>query len=138
MNDRRLILAGLGLFLLLVTWPIWQGLASGAKNGGPKVPKAKAGTACVAPSEWMRSSHMELLMAWRDGKVRRQQRTYLAFDGKSYPVSLSATCLNQCHGGDQEQFCARCHAYAGVPAPDCWRCHVAPVKTVALVTGGDQ
>ncbi len=138
MNDRWLILGGLGLFLLLVTWPLWQGLAAGTTSAGPQLPKAKAGTVCVAPVDWMRSSHMELLMAWRDGKVRRQERTYLGSNGTSYAVSLSATCLNQCHGGDQEKFCSRCHAYAGVPAPDCWRCHVAPVRTAALAAGGAQ
>ena len=82
---------------------------------------------------------MNLLMNWRDGKVREQKRRYTAYDGKVYDVSLAGTCLTQCHGS-KDDFCDRCHIYAGVPAPDCWGCHISPpaasTATAAITAGG--
>jgi hypothetical protein len=123
MGDRFLIFTGLVLFVALVTFPVWRDLAEGTTTKGPKV-QAAQGKTCVAPVEYMRTDHMDLLMAWRAGKVRHQKRRYTAFNGKVYRVSLTNTCL-RCHGGEQE-FCGRCHAYAGVPPLVCWKCHLSP------------
>jgi len=141
MNDRWLIFAGLLLFTALVTYPVWHGLAARSSTAGPELRKVPGQASCVAPRETMRRSHMALLMAWRDGKVRRQQRQYAAADGQVYAVSLTGTCLTRCHGS-KEQFCDRCHAYAGVPAPDCWGCHTSPATEAgpqtASLPGGAQ
>jgi hypothetical protein len=71
----------------------------------------------------MRSSHMDLLNAWRDDVVRRADRVWVGPHGKEYDKSLSLTCMG-CHSNKAE-FCDRCHNYASVN-PYCWECHVAP------------
>ena len=83
---------------------------------------------CVAPISYMRASHMQLLLQWRRDVVRRGDRKYVAFDGKVYDMSLTKTCLG-CH--NKEQFCGRCHTYAGVSGPYCWNCHNEPQPSVA-------
>ena len=71
----------------------------------------------------MRQKHMELLITWRDEVVRRNVRTFKAFDGRVYDMSLTNTCM-KCHDNKKE-FCDRCHDYAGV-TPYCWDCHIDP------------
>lgn len=131
MRDRILIYAGLCFFVALVTFPVWRGVAAHSSTRGPEL-KAPVGQACVAPRTTMREKHMDLLMEWRDAKVRLGERRYVAADGKSYAISLSGTCLNQCHGS-KDQFCDRCHQFAGVPVPDCWGCHLSPAAEPARV-----
>ncbi|RPJ22882.1 MAG: hypothetical protein EHM35_17820 [Planctomycetaceae bacterium] len=138
MRDRVFISIGLLLFLVLVTFPMWQGIAAKSSTRGPDIKAAAGQKSCVAPTSYMRVAHMDLLMDWRDGKVREQQRRYTAFDGKVYDVNLTSTCLTQCHGS-KDDFCDRCHVYAGVPAPDCWGCHTSPPaasKATAAGTAG--
>ncbi|MBI4875142.1 MAG: sulfate reduction electron transfer complex DsrMKJOP subunit DsrJ, partial [Acidobacteria bacterium] len=74
------------------------------------------------PTPYMRTSHMDLLIQWREQAVRNHNRAYTAFDGKKYDISLSGTCLTQCHAAKAD-FCDRCHNYSGVSAY-CWDCHV--------------
>ena len=123
MRDRLLILAGMFTFLVLITWPIWWDSAAKVTSKGPEpVLPAKEKT-CVAPTVYMKTSHMKLLLDWREQVVRNGSRTYTAFNGKTYKMSLTGTCLG-CHT-DKAQFCDRCHDYAGV-APTCTDCHNAP------------
>ena len=77
---------------------------------------------CVAPAAYMKSSHMRLLMDWREGVVRGSTRDFTAFDGRHYTMSLTSTCLKQCHAGKGD-FCDRCHNYAALSLT-CWNCHV--------------
>jgi hypothetical protein len=65
---------------------------------------------------------MKLLMDWRDKAVRGGIRDFTAPDGKHYNMSLTPTCLEQCHGAKAD-FCDRCHNYAAV-SPPCWNCHL--------------
>lgn len=125
MRDRPLILGGLGLFLALVTFPFWYNVASGKTSKGPDIKLPATARQCVAPVAYMKTSHMKLLTAWRDDVVRRGIRTFPAPDGKTYDISLTRTCLTECHTSKQE-FCDRCHTYAGVQGPYCWDCHVDP------------
>jgi hypothetical protein len=124
MSDRPIILSGLLLFLAGVTFPFWHNLT--AKSVRPpdlKTPsKAKQ---CIAPAAFMKASHMELLAAWREQVVRDNRRTYKSGDGKVYNISLTGTCLKQCHENKAE-FCDRCHEYVGLRGPYCWDCHNAP------------
>lgn len=126
MRDRAPILAGLALLLALVTWPAWRGLAS-APPRPPDLARPSGAARCVAPTEYMRASHMRLLAEWRDKVVRQGVRTYTTPDGRAVAMSLSRTCLGSCHT-DKSKFCDRCHDYAGV-APTCWNCHVVPPLT---------
>lgn len=123
MRDRAAIVATLVLFLALVTAPVWYARAAGVTARGPELRLPEKEKACVMPVAYMRASHMDLLVAWRDDAVRRQDRTHVSPDGRTFTKSLTGTCL-RCHANKAE-FCDRCHSYAGV-TPYCWDCHVEP------------
>ena len=122
MRDRVLIFGGLIILVGLFTFPIWQPVAARSSAHGPDLQLPEGVEKCVAPTDYMRSSHMDLLHEWRDDVVRRQQRSFESVDGQVYEMSLTKTCLGQCHT-NREEFCDRCHAYAAVPTPNCWDCH---------------
>jgi hypothetical protein len=123
MRDRSWIFGGLAVFLALITFPIWYNLAARTTSKAPELKLPTQEKFCVAPTEYMRTSHMELLINWREEVVRNNVRTYTAFNGKTYKISLTGTCLG-CHTS-KEEFCDRCHNYAAVN-PYCWDCHVDP------------
>jgi len=132
MRDRPLILGGLAVFLALVTLPVWYNLAQGTLPRGPDLKLPAGQKECVAPIAYMKSSHMQLLIDWREGLVRNNTRTVTAYNGKQYDASLTRTCLQRCHAPQppgtaartsQADFCGKCHDYAGV-TPACWNCHV--------------
>jgi hypothetical protein len=124
MRDRGIIYTALGGFIILITLPFSYSVLGGKSREGPKLTLPAQATECVAPLEYMRASHMNLLLEWRDSVVRRNVRTYEAANGKVYTISLSRTCLTECHTNKQE-FCDRCHNYVGVQ-PNCMDCHVDP------------
>jgi len=128
MRDRVLITLGLAVFVALFTFPMWHAVYAKTTAAGPQIKLPQQSKACVAPVAFMRASHMKLLNDWRDGAVRAHQLTYASYDGKSYHVSLSRTCLGECHTSKQD-FCDRCHTYAAVSGPYCWDCHVDPSVT---------
>jgi len=136
MGDRLLIYCGLALFMAVVTFPVWKGIASQTSGKGPDVKVVGGQSTCVAPRAYMRAAHMELLMNWRDARVRDQQRHYTAYNGKTYTISLSKTCLTQCHGS-KDKFCDQCHSYAGISAPSCWKCHTSPPAGTTAVSTAD-
>jgi len=125
MRDQPIIFAGLALFLGLITFPFWFNLARGQTARGPDIQRPGAQLQCAAPTDYMRTSHMELLIQWRDQVVRRNLRRVTAFNGKVFTASLTNTCLAQCHT-NKAQFCDRCHNYSGVGTPYCWDCHNEP------------
>jgi hypothetical protein len=131
MRDRDIIVSGLAGFLVLITSPVWYNLAAGTTSKAPDLKRPEQEKNCVAPVAYMRTSHMELLTTWRDQVVRQNVRTFKAFDGKTYTMGLTQTCM-KCHASKAD-FCDRCHAYAGV-APHCWDCHIDP----KLVQGGRE
>jgi hypothetical protein len=121
MNDRPIIMAGLLVFLGAVTFPVWYNVAVGTARRAPALKLPATERACVAPRDFMRTSHMALLVTWRDDVVRRGSRVWTAQDGRRYDKNLTGTCL-RCHSSKTD-FCDRCHDYAGV-APVCGDCHV--------------
>ena len=121
MKDRGIIVFGVIVFLGLFTFPFWYGLGQAVPV--PKVQLPKDQKACVAPTEFMKTSHMQMLNEWRDYVVRDGLRVFVAADGKKYNMSLSNQCM-KCHA-EKTKFCDQCHNYLGV-APYCWDCHVAP------------
>jgi len=123
MRDGGIILGGLAFFLALITFPVWYNLAAGTTPKPPEVKLPAEEKNCVAPVAYMRTSHMELLTTWRDQVVRQHIRTFKAFDGKTYTMGLTTTCM-KCHTSKAD-FCDRCHDYAGVK-PYCWDCHIDP------------
>ncbi len=126
MRDRVWIAAGLVLFVGLVTFPFWHYLADGqALPPDLKLSLPASEKECVAPIAVMKSSHAKLLGEWRDLVVRQNIRTYTAYNGRILNISLTGTCLQQCHA-DKAAFCDRCHDYSGIPGLYCWDCHVDP------------
>jgi len=123
MYDAGKVIAGILIFLALVTLPFWYNAATGKADVKPQLQKPEGKTQCVADTDYMRAWHMDLLNTWRDEVVRDGLREYKGKDGKTYPKSLAGTCLD-CHT-KKSQFCDKCHAYAGVETY-CWDCHVDP------------
>ncbi len=123
MNDKNKVIAGIVIFFVLLTSPVWYNLLA-AKTPAPEVvltAKAKAAKVCVRDTAWMKANHMQLLDEWRDAVVLKSERIYVSPDGKEYNMSLSNTCLD-CHSNYTE-FCQRCHEYASIE-PYCWECHI--------------
>jgi hypothetical protein len=113
MRDLPIVLSGLAAFLALATLPCWYN-AMAKTAGRPAIERTSAAKQCVLPIEEMRRFHMTMLIAWRDHRVR---------DGQAYEISLTHTCLEQCHRNTTE-FCDNCHTYVGLKGPDCFECHV--------------
>ena len=123
MHDGGKILIGLGVFLAVVTMPMWYHAVTGTETAPPELVLPTDSKQCVAETDYMRALHMDLLNEWRDDVVRRADRIHVGIDGKEYDKSLTNTCLG-CHTNKKE-FWNRCHDYAGVD-PYCWECHVDP------------
>ena len=123
--DGKKIIAGLVVFLVLVSFPVWYNAMARTSAERPvlELPDKQVHPNCVAPVEDMRANHMDVLNDWRNAVVRDGERVYAAFDGTEYNMSLSQTCLD-CHS-NKEAFCDRCHDYVGV-TPYCWDCHNVP------------
>ena len=123
MYDAGKIIIGLVVFIALVSYPIWYDAARGdiPTSADPKIVTTEK--ECVAPTEYMKANHMDLLNQWRDDVVRRGVRVYTAESGRIFEMSLTHTCMD-CHSNKSE-FCDECHNYAGVD-PYCWDCHIEP------------
>ena len=121
------IIAGIVIFVVLITFPFWFG--HGKK---PLMPEPSLDTPtiaalqdkkCVEDTAFMRANHMKLITTWRDKVVREGERSYTTKSGKVIEASLTGACL-KCHS-NKEQFCDRCHGYVGAK-PVCWSCHIIP------------
>ena len=122
MNDKSKIIAGLIIFVVIVTSPLLLNMFRDKPVPEPELtPKAKAAKQCVRETEYMKAEHMQLLDIWRDEVVRKGNRVYVNAEGKEFNMSLSNTCLD-CHSNKAE-FCDRCHTYASAD-PYCWDCHI--------------
>jgi hypothetical protein len=136
MYDTAKVIIGILIFLVLFTSPFWFSKATGQAGYPPDLEiytkNIPGKDRCVMPTEYMRSSHMELLNSWRNSVVRDGQRIHISPDGRKFNKSLTGTCLG-CHP-NKEEFCDRCHNYMAVGTPDCWDCHVVPEE----VTDGSR
>jgi hypothetical protein len=122
--NKKIIIAGIITFFVIITFPFWYSMGKAAPLPEPKLTdKAKAAKECVRPKEFMRAEHMQLLDVWRDTVVRDAKRIYVNSKGKEFEMSLSNTCLD-CHS-EKAEFCDKCHNYASV-TPYCWDCHIDP------------
>ena len=122
MNDKKLIIAGLVVFLVIISFPVWFNMGKAAP--APEVvltPRALEAKECVRPKAYMTAEHMQLLDDWRLTVVRSGERVFVNEKGHEFEMSLSNTCLD-CHSNKAE-FCDRCHNYASV-RPYCWDCHI--------------
>jgi hypothetical protein len=122
MKDKNKILAGLVIFIALITFPFWFNMGKAAPAPELELTaKAKAAKTCVMPTDYMTAEHMQLLDVWRHQVVRNGERAFVNAEGKLFNMSLSNTCLD-CHS-NKVDFCDRCHDYASV-RPYCWDCHI--------------
>ncbi len=129
MYDASKIVAGLAVFVVLATSPLWYNQISAASADEPELQAPPNGaTQCVEATEYMRANHMDLLNQWRDEVVRDNQRIYVSeLNGKEYEMSLQGTCLD-CHS-NKSKFCDSCHNFTAVD-PYCWDCHVVPEEAL--------
>jgi [DsrC]-trisulfide reductase subunit J len=119
MYDTSKVVPALILFAAVVTFPFWYRAAAGASTPPKRAGATASNGACVAPLDFMGTSHMVLLDDWRREVVRGNGHTLK--DPGGHTMSLTAGCL-KCHH-DRAQFCDHCHDYVAVQ-PDCWSCHV--------------
>ncbi len=123
MYNKRFIIPGLAVFVLIVTFPLWFNAFSKA-SAVPKPELPPGGEKqCVAPIPEMRASHMVMLNQWRDEVLRNGDRVAVTVNGKEYRKGLQLACM-KCHS-NKEKFCDSCHAYTSV-TPNCWDCHLTP------------
>jgi hypothetical protein len=128
MNDKKLIITGLLIFIVIVVSPFLLNMGKDTTGADPVIIeglKEKKGE-CIFPKEEMKAEHMQILDKWRETVVRQGERVYVAPSGKEYNMSLSSgenSCIG-CHSNKTE-FCDRCHDYASV-RPYCWDCHNEP------------
>ncbi len=136
MKDKLVIVVGLIVALVVITFPFWYTLGAGS-SPQPKweIPEGK----CVEAD--MRAQHMSLLNEWRDAVVREgKNEPYTSkAHGTSHEMSLTKTCLSGCYvqatdakaasveedvpTATRAEFCNQCHDYANV-SPTCWDCHL--------------
>ena len=126
MYDSGKIIAGIIIFLFLITFPVWYNAVSGKAAYTHKLEIVTKEKECVEPKQYMRAKHMELVDDWRLSVVRDGNRIYTNSGGRTYDMSLTRTCLG-CHS-NKAQFCDRCHSFASV-RPNCWNCHVVPEES---------
>jgi len=132
--NKTAVLAGIGFFLLLFTFPFWNQMTGmGNKKAPEPVLTDTAGEYCVEDKAYMRAKHMQLLDRWRNEVVRENKTTYTNSRGEHYPMSLTNTCLN-CHSNKKE-FCDTCHQSANVETY-CFDCHTTLDTTVEDLNGG--
>ncbi len=130
MYNKGTIIAGLAIFVLFVTFPIWYNGLDAGPLPKPELPPGGE-KQCVAPAAEMRDKHMQLLNEWRDDVLRNADRVSVTVDGKEYQKGLQMACM-KCHS-NKEKFCDSCHEYAAVQ-PTCWDCHLTPVEAAKKET----
>ncbi len=98
MRDRGIIYAGLAVFLGADDFPALV-------QPGGRAPRTRDRSLSFLPSKssvslrskYMRNSHMDLLIQWREQAVRQGDKHFTAFNGKSYTIALVGTCLQLPH-----------------------------------------
>ncbi|MEF9841094.1 MAG: sulfate reduction electron transfer complex DsrMKJOP subunit DsrJ [Raoultibacter sp.] len=124
MNKKKGIVVFAILFCLALLTPFFLNIS--VASTGPEVSvdtaviNALDEKNCVASTEYMKSSHMQMLDEWRNDVVRKGSTEYTSNTGQIYEKSLDNTCLG-CHT-NREEFCDKCHEYSGVELY-CWECH---------------
>jgi hypothetical protein len=119
---------GLGLAVLLIG--VIAGLGFAVAGGDEKAvvgvegsAKADKLDACVAPTEFMRKNHFELIMHQRDITVHQGiRKTDNALAGCVECHVRSDHAGNHVPIDAPGEFCAACHEYTGATL-DCFTCH---------------
>ncbi len=123
------IIAGLIIFVVLASFPLWNNMGKATVKPDPKIDTPEIlklpenERRCVEAKSFIKTEHMKLLNEWRDWVVRDGDGVYINAEGKKYTMSLQNTCM-KCHS-NKKKFCDECHNYTAVK-PYCWDCHIAP------------
>lgn len=124
MYDKGKIIAGLLIFLGLLTYPFYSNMGRSIMKATPSLNTPIINQLdkeeCVEPADYMKKNHMKVLNEWRDEVIREGKRDVIQAGGMVFEKSLQNGCL-QCHS-NKKMFCDECHNYAGVK-PYCWDCH---------------
>jgi hypothetical protein len=74
MRDKGWIGAGLVVFVVLMTFPIWYNLVDGEKVDPPTLSYPHEGGQCVEDTAYMTANHMRLLKATRRATAAAMKR----------------------------------------------------------------
>ena len=119
MYNKPYVILLIIVLLAVVTTPIWINVTGRGYEEIKKELAKPKGEKCIEDTEWMVANHMELLKKFREMAIREGKRIYTSETyGTTYNASISE-CF-RCH--DYENFCKKCHEYAGVSVY-CWTCH---------------
>ncbi len=123
MYSTKWVIAGIVVFLIAMTLPVWYNAAMGEQITPPKLVLPKNKTHCVESESYMISDHMELLVKWREMNVRKGEGFYIS---NTYDVPYKTQLVQcfQCHKS-YDDFCGKCHNFVGV-RPYCFECHSTP------------
>ncbi len=128
MFNKTQVIAGIVIFVVLITFPFWINRGKVAPTPELKLTeKAKKAKECIVPKASMKATHMQILDIWRNSVVRDADRKYVTIEGMVFDMCLSNTCLD-CHSNKSE-FCDKCHNYVSVK-PYCWDCHIDDLKEI--------
>ncbi len=84
MNDKKLIIAGLIIFVFIFIFPFLYNLCGTTEAVDPVLSeKAQAAKFCVVSKEKMKVDHMQILDEWRDVVVRKGERVYVNSNGQA-------------------------------------------------------
>ncbi len=113
-------------------WAVCLGLAATtyaavADTPKPVIEPARGGQ-CVAPPEVMRREHPDMLKHQRNITVHQGVRG--AKVSLEQCVDCHASKADNSVAANKQDFCASCHAYAGVKL-DCFECHTSKAKEAA-------
>ncbi len=129
--NRGIIIVGIVVFVVVVTFPFWydreKAIPPPAIELDTPAIQNLPDKRCVEDTAFMRNNHMKLLASWRDSVVRKGNHVYTATDGRVFEMALTGNCL-KCHE-NKSRFCDRCHDYTGVK-PTCWSCHINPEEVL--------
>ncbi len=123
MYSTKWVIAGIIVFLIAMTLPVWYNAAMGEQITPPKLVLPKNKKHCVESESYMIADHMELLVKWREMNVRKGEGFYIS---KTYDVPYKTQLVQcfQCHKSYND-FCGKCHNFVGV-RPYCFECHSTP------------
>lgn len=116
MSGKGPVLMVIALLALIAAPLIYTASANGVfrKAPVPQLTLPTNATKCIEPTDYMRSSHMNLLKHVRDDIVRGGARM------PNYHIENCKTCHTK-----RAEFCDRCHDYVGAK-PECFDCHYLP------------
>jgi len=125
---RYALFASLSIMVSIISVSVFAGAPV------PDIPKGK-GDKCVEDTQFMRESHMDLLLHQRDDTLRRGIRTKKHSLKECIACHVVKDSNNQAiSAANPKHFCRQCHDYASVNI-DCFQCHASKPGKKSVSTG---